>query len=256
MSKDLPSDQYADSKNLSTRISLHDRFSTNPQGWPNWLFEQFDLRKVSRILELGSGPAGMWLDRLQDLPAKCRVVLSDISPGMVSEARQALIDERFAFAVIDAQAIPYPDETFDCVIANHMLYHVPDTNRALSEVARVLEPGGKFYAATNGTAHMRELFDLILRAVPDFQISVDVFSLESGEAKLRRHFSRVTAIRYEDGLVVPDASALSAYALSLPGLSHATQGQVREIERIIAEEIDRQGRIIISKDGGLFISVR
>ena len=58
---------------------------------------------------------------------------------------------------MDAQDIPFEDDTFGCVVANHMLYHVPDLDKGLAEIRRVLKPGGKLYAATNGEAHMLEL---------------------------------------------------------------------------------------------------
>ena len=94
--------QYADSRNLSARIDLHARYSTNPQGWGNWLFAQLDLRPGDRILELGAGPGRLWRDRWQGLPAGCRLVVSDASPGMVREARQALAGAGVGFAAIDA----------------------------------------------------------------------------------------------------------------------------------------------------------
>lgn len=254
MSKCFPPDQYISSKNLSARVSLHARFSTNPQGWMNWLFEQLDLRYVTHILEIGCGPGGLWQDHVKNIPTNCRFVLSDASPGMVAEARQALLDERITFEVIDAQAIPYPDNTFDCVIANHMLYHVPDLSHTLTEVTRVLKQGGKLYAATNGRAHMRELYDIIRRSVTDFHIMTTSFTLENGEALLRHHYSDVIVRRYEDKLVIPDASALSTYARSMASLSDATEDQLREIDQTICEEIDIQRRITISKDTGVFIA--
>ena len=100
----MPSDpgQYADSRNLSARVSLHARYSTNPKGWTNWLFEQLDLRAGAHVLELGAGPGGLWQGCLGQIPDSCQLVLSDISPGMASEARQAVRDPCMMVAVIDA----------------------------------------------------------------------------------------------------------------------------------------------------------
>src|SRR5437868_570166 len=58
----------------------------------------------------------------------CQITLSDFSPGMLQEARQNLAGspQSFSFQVIDAQSIPLDAGSCDCVIANHMLYHVPD----------------------------------------------------------------------------------------------------------------------------------
>ena len=249
-----PAGQYSDSKNLSARATLHARFSTNPKGWVNWLFEQFELRGASSILELGAGPGAMWRDRLTSIPADCRLVLSDSSRGMVSEAKGMLQDERIAFELMDAQAIPFADDTFDCVIANHMLYHVPDLGAALSGIARVLKPGGKLYAATNGSGHMRELHDIIRRFVPDFRRMSESFTLDGGAAMLQEHFTDVVLRRYDDALVVPDASALSAYVRSMGSLSGTAEEELSDMDLAISEKIERHGHVKISKDAGVFIA--
>ncbi len=93
------------------------------------------------------------------------IALSDFSPGMIEEAQHNLADagRPFAFERIDAQAIPFADASFDMVIANHMLYHVPDRPQALAEIRRVLRPGGRLYAATGGANHLREIGELVQR---------------------------------------------------------------------------------------------
>src|SRR5438128_5363777 len=103
---------------------------------------------------------GLALDAdISRIPAEWDITLSDFSQGMLDEARQRLRESphQFVFAVVDAQAIPYPDQVFAAVIANHMLYHVPDRPTALAEIRRVLKPGGHFYASTVGVNHLREL---------------------------------------------------------------------------------------------------
>lgn len=87
---------------------------------------------------------------------------------MLQAARQQLGEKRFVYAVADAQALPFADATFDAVIANHMLYHIPDLPRALAEIRRVLKPAGRFYASTIGREHMHELDELIWECWPSF----------------------------------------------------------------------------------------
>ena len=254
MSKGLPPDQYVDSGNLSARANLHAQCSTNPQGWSNWLFQQIQLTEALTILDVGCGPGGLWQSHLGGVPAGCRIVLTDSSPGMVSEAENAIHDDRFVFRVADAQELPYPDEQFDCVTANHMLYHVPDLERALSEIVRVLKPHGKLYAATNGAAHMRKLHDRIERSVPGFAVLTTSFTLENGDAILTRHFAEISVRSYEDSLVVPDAGALSAYIRSMAGLTDASEDQLDAIDDAIRDEIARRGPLRIEKVTGLFIA--
>ena len=130
----LKTDQYKDSSNLDARVAIHQRFSTNSYGWFNWVFDALSkLPADAKILELGCGPGYLWKENISRIPAGWRITLSDLSSGMLDAAWRNLVvtGRAFKFEEIDAQSIPYPDETFDAVIANHMLYHVPDRRKAL-----------------------------------------------------------------------------------------------------------------------------
>jgi len=197
----LLSEQYQDASNLNARIQLHDRFSTNKYGWYQWVFDQLNLSPETRVLELGCGTGRSWCENLNRVPRGWDITLSDLSLGMLAEAQRNLrgSQRHFEFEVIDAQAIPFEDESFDAVVANHVLYHVPDRTKALSEIRRVLRPGGRFYASTVGRSHLRELYELVRR----FDPSVDPwgaylpgsFLLENGLDQLSQWFSRVTLHR-------------------------------------------------------------
>jgi len=155
------------------------------------------------------------------IPHDLDIVLSDLSLGMLRDAQRNLRanQEPFDFAVVDIQAIPYEDGSFDAAIANHMLYHVPDRNQALSEVCRILRRGGRFYAATNGRGHLRELRELIKAFEPGMAFGPEdySFSLENGVAQLSERFRDIRLCRYEDSLVVTEADPLIAYVLSSCG---------------------------------------
>ena len=78
--------------------------------------------------------AVMEVDYASRIPAGWSITLSDFSPGMLDAAWRNLVvtGRAFQFKEIDAQSIPFEDETFDAVIANHMLYHVPDRPKAIA----------------------------------------------------------------------------------------------------------------------------
>ena len=224
----LLTEQYCDAANLQARMRLHDGFSTNRYPWQRWVFDRLDLPPGGRALELGCGPGRLWAENLDRLPAARSVTLSDLSPGMLREAYRALGGRAsFAFVNADAQALPFASGTFDAVIANHMLYHVPDRPRAFAEIRRVLRPGGRLYAATNGRKHLRELGDLVrnLAAATGFTLAGEGasmaeparFNLEGGAAELSPWFPAVTLERYEDALVVAEAAPLADYVLSTIG---------------------------------------
>ena len=93
------------------------------------------------------------------IPEGWDIALTDFSEGMVADAQQNLRERTHAnkFAVMDAQSIEFEDKYFDAVVANHMLYHVPDRMKTFLEIRRVLRTGGHLYATTNGRTHLKEL---------------------------------------------------------------------------------------------------
>jgi ubiquinone/menaquinone biosynthesis C-methylase UbiE len=217
--KYLLKSQYKDATNFGARVALHTRFRVNPYGFSRWAFDHFKLDEESKLLELGCGLGGLWDSNWERVPVNWHITLTDFSAGMLQEARKLLGEERFAYEVADAQKLPFADASFDAVIANHMLYHIPDLPRALGEIRRVLKPSGHFYATTFGRKHMRELDELVWRLWPNSPWQgvgkTSPFVLENGQKQLTPFFAQVTLDAYEDALEVTEAEPLAAYAFSL-----------------------------------------
>jgi ubiquinone/menaquinone biosynthesis C-methylase UbiE len=247
---DTMAEQYSDATNLNARIALHARHSTADRDLPVWQFDQFDLPADADVLGVGSGPGGLWETNRERVPAGWSVTLTDRSPGMVREAREAL-GRAFQFGVADAASLPFRADAFDAVAAHHMLYHVPDRDAALADVARVLRPGGRLHATTNGEAHLRELRAVIAAATGEpVAAAGGEFTLENGGKQLAPHFSAVELRRFEDALRVPAVEPLVAYALSRPDVSESDADALRVAFR------DRvgEGAFHVTKDVGTFVA--
>jgi SAM-dependent methyltransferase len=253
-------EQYCDAANLNARIALHAHFSTNPYSWQRWVWDQLDLPPGNHILELGCGPGDLWVENQDRTPTEWYITLSDLSPGMVQQAQCNLgpLPARFRPAVADAVALPFPTAAFDTIIANHMLYHVPDRRQALHEIRRVLRSRGRLYATTVGLGHLRELRELILRVAPevdpDSLAEINPFTLESGGEQLAPYFAHVTVRRYEDNLRVTAAEPLVAYILSAPIWAEAIGDRVDRLEQEVRAQLAADGVIYVTKDSGLFIA--
>jgi len=202
--------QYATDDNLQARIALHAAFSTNPH-WAEWLFDREAPGPGARVLDVGCGPATLWRSNRERIDPGWSLTLADSSAGMIEAARREL-GERATYVVADAQELPFPADSFDVVLANHMLYHVPDRPRAFAEIRRVLVPGGTFDASTIGRGHLAELVAL----VPgwDHGRYAEAFGLETGPAQLQPFFADVRVERFDNGLAVTDAEAVLAYLRS------------------------------------------
>ncbi len=221
----LKYDQYKDPSRLQARARLHADYSRNPYSWFEWQFDLYhDLPEEARILELGAGAGWLWLKNGRRIPEGWNITISDFSAGMVAEQRSNLarVPRPFQFEVIDVQNIGIPDQTFEAVMANNMLYHVPDRPKAIAEMRRVLKPSGTLFTATNGEHHLQEMHHLMARL--GFQrdeyltgfAGVKSYTLENATPQLQASFEHIELHRYDDAVLLTDAKPLIDYILSFP----------------------------------------
>lgn len=254
----LRDDQYRDASNFTLRLRAMQKMGVMRREWYRWIFDHIQLAPRGRVLELGCGPGFLWQENLDRVPSTWKITLSDFSPGMLRDARELLSasDGRFLFEVIDAQAIPYPDAHFDAVIANAMLYHVPNLSRALSEIRRVLKPGGHFYATTVGDAAVSSLDKLMGQVHFHTWLSAPFnFSIDNGREQIERWFKHVQLERLEERLIVRDPDALMDLARS--GMSKADQqdpARLQALRHAITHLLTQQPTPHIDMDFGIFIA--
>lgn len=250
---DLVKEQYKNADQLNIRIALHDKYSTNRLGLRNWLLANFEIPDNSKVLEVGCGTGVLWKGHLGLFEHGSKLLLTDFSQGMVDEARQNLGElKNLEYQQMDIQAIPFEVGTFDVIIANSMLYHIPDKERALSEVARVLKKDGVFYCSTYGE---HGLLGYIADSLKEFGVEDRVnnsFTLQNGLALLQRYFSKVTRIDYEDSLAITNVEDLIAYIRSCTSMTNVTEIPYD----VLKEHLESQmvnGVITIPKEHGMFI---
>ncbi len=247
---------YMNAKNLSARIKLHDLYSTNHQGWFPWLFEQIDFSTVYRLLEIGCGNGKLWENNHYNLRNR-EIFLSDASEGMVEEAKSKLGNE-YNYLVIDCQNIPFKNNYFDTIIANHVLFYLKDIDSGLKEITRVLKNQGTFYCTTYSKKHMQEIS--IIAKEFDERISLsdeplpDYFGLENGYDILKKYFSFIELKKYDDSLLITKSQPLIDYILSCHGNQNdILANQMKEFKQYIENIIAKNNGIKITKDSGLFI---
>jgi ubiquinone/menaquinone biosynthesis C-methylase UbiE len=262
---DLLESQYKDPSGLDVRIGIHEQYSTNKYGLHRWVFDQLNLSDTARIIELGCGTGMLWYRNKDRIPKSWVLILTDISHGMSIETKRKLstTSNFVLYMDVHAEEIPFPEATFDAVVANHMLYHTSDLHKALAEIQRVLKGGGKLFAVTNGKDHFRELweavseFDVAVRDILDLRprdiFSWQKFCLENGEEKLREFFPQVYTIPYSDSLQVKDVRVLTDWLSSFPGNPIAC-GELDEFGLFLEEKKADRDSFVVSKHIGLFIA--
>ncbi|MCJ8171323.1 MerR family transcriptional regulator [Clostridium botulinum] len=283
--------QYENASNLRARIAIHELFSTNKEGWMPWFFKELkqelsrlssncqnynekinneniselsnlDLKQSNiKILELGCGDASLWNKNFNHIPSNWDITLTDFSEGMLKDAKKNLREKRsrFNFKIVNAESIPFEEESFDVVIANHMLYHVPNINKALKEINRVLKSEGILFASTVGKNHMKEIreiiskFDIYNLTSESWEIT-DSFQLENGLKIVSEYFNMVELKRYKDNLKVTDPVYILDYIFSMPGNNkvNLSSKDLKKIYDYLEDNIKEKENIYITKDTGYF----
>jgi len=232
---DIASSQYANTTDkLKARIAIY-QYSTNPQSWFDFLKNRLQIEGT--VLEVGAGTGELWrhVDHF-----KAQLTLTDFSPAMCDALRSLEIPD----AVVkqcDAAHLPFEDDSFDTVIANHMLYHVDDPDACLKEFARILKSGGQVIVSLNGRYHVRELVELskeIRR--PGLAMKHAKMDAYSAQEFLDRYFTDVGLELFPGQLEVPTAEPVLAYLNSL-GATGLSDEQRTMAEKIVREKIAEDG---------------
>jgi ubiquinone/menaquinone biosynthesis C-methylase UbiE len=229
---DLVRREYADETGLSKRFSIWAR-RTGPQP-QDVALEEVLAAAPRRVLDAGCG-RGDFAERLAD--AGLEVVALDQSERMVELTRARGIEA----SVGDIAALPFADDSLEVAVANHVLYHLPEVDRGLAELARVLRPDGRLVATTNAVGSLAEMWDLVGRDLSD---RWEIFMRETGETMLRRHFGDVRMIPI-DGTVALTAAEMREYVAHSVAHKH------------LAERVpDYEGTMTLTASGAVFVASR
>jgi SAM-dependent methyltransferase len=214
----LVASEYADESRLRRRAAGYAGAGTREDARVP-LVDAVVAAAPSRVLEVGCGWGELaeWIAR----ETGAEVVAVDLSPRMVELALERGVDA----SVADVQALPFADGTFDLVVAAWMLYHVPELDRGVAEIARVLRPGGTLVAATNSRFHLQELRDLVGSGP-----SLLKFAREDGVEHLRPHFATIDRIDVDGVLDLTDRAAVEDYVSASISMSPFVANLPEEID--------------------------
>ncbi len=260
----LTQQAYATDDYYAVRLRTHELYSRPKLDFVQWVVDLIPWRGDERVLDVGAGP-GTYFATVGRAAPRGMLVGADLSLGMLREARRA--DGAQSLSNSDVQDLPFADASFDVVLANHMLYHVPDIERALGELRRVLKPDGVLVAATNSAYTMPELETLARRACTllgyprqSFQTHTERFSLENGTLLLARYFRAVARYDSPSAFVFPSVQPVMEYIASTKALraAHLPVGLdwddfMDVMETQIARLIRQLGELRVEKLAGVLV---
>jgi SAM-dependent methyltransferase len=261
MSEDLATGQYRDSSKLMARMRIHLKYGA--RNALDLLPTRLRIPAGASVLEVGCGPGRFWERAAAAFPADLDILLTDLSPGMMEEALARVRGvgrwDKVRGQVADVMALPFADASFDVVMAMHMLYHAADPAAAVTEIARVLRPGGMAVVTTNGLGNFSAVTELSHAVFGGSSIDpgAAAFSLEAGEGIMRRYFDSVEVMRSVDVLRVTDPADVVAFLLSYPPGDGAAPEVCARLEAKVEEAFAAGGGVFpITRDSGCLIGRR
>lgn len=258
-------DQYGSQDNLQVRIRTHATYSEPKIDFVNWVLDHLDWAGRETVVDAGCG-SGNFLAETEKRAN--RVIAGDLFLGML----RILPPSPHHRLNFDARHLPLRRNTADVILANHMLFYIPDRPGALAEFARVLRPDGNLLATTNSIDSMAELIRLRKRVINRLagvdldtprEISQDVtpFSLENGGHQLESHFPLVARYDLPAALLFPQPQPLIDFMASMREsfFEHLPADLAwEEILRVLEEEVEHHFRghdcYRVNKLTGLFVA--
>ncbi len=211
--------QYASSNPLAVRVRTHQLYGERQIDLDEVCYAALELTGHEALLDAGCGPGG-FLTYIRDQGHTGRLTGLDQSTAMVENVEALGIE-----AVLgDVQSLPFADTTFDCVVARHMLYHVPDIPQALHEFRRVLKPDGRLLVTTNSERSMPHITSLLQEMLaafgyPEWARPDNRFCIENAEDFFTGAGFQVDGRVIENALVFDAPEPPVAYCVScLPSL--------------------------------------
>lgn len=256
---------YINTSNLDRRKALY-QFTV-----PHFIIED-EIIKLCRfkdgqsLLDVGCGTGKLLLKTAGVYPGSTFAGL-DISGGMFEVAQEKAQQNNLSsiqFQKGDVQNIPFPSNSFDRVVAMHMLYHANDIDKALSEISRVLKPEGMVVITAN-SMHSRiklgSLKDLAAHLM-NREVFTDPnkrFNLEIGPEMVQKYFSYVLLKVFESTLHLKDSQPYIQYFDSLKSFWQPTPNYeewekvMLSVQKYIEEEIASAGEFTDNTGFGVII---
>jgi ubiquinone/menaquinone biosynthesis C-methylase UbiE len=207
---------YNEPNKLQVRLDAWKKFGTNKTGYFHWLSSKLIVlrHKGASFLDVGCG-TGLLLKAAGKRYKDINIFGLDLSEAMVREAKAQIREFEHCKVILgNAEKLPFINNSFEAVSATHMLYHVPNINKAVAEMKRVLKPSGIVFLTTSdyqldkglNRIHYLALDKLgfpkfmknkssYLRFTPDYALTL-----------IKKHFSEVRVFHYRNDSVYRDVS--------------------------------------------------
>ena len=265
--RDIIRRQYSTEDNLRIRQEIHDKYTVPNVNFSEWALNALNLRGDERVLDVGCGN-GLYYSRLRQRYPNVQYFGVDLFEKMLLSHPSPV-----NLSVANIAHLPFPNASFDVVMANHVLFMVEDVDQAIVEMRRLLKPGGLLMATTNSSNNMPELQVLMRRAMVLLSRSsgsslsqaspsiTERFSLENGAPLLARHFYAVVRYDLPSALVFHSTDPAMTYLETTRDMREGTlppDVEWDDVMVIMRQQINQLvkhlGELVINKLTGVLIA--
>ena len=165
--------------------------------WKRFTLSQTGLKAGQKVLDLAGGTGDLAMKMAGMVGSSGQVVLSDINGSMLRRGRERLTDNGIAgnieYVQANAECLPFPDDTFDCITIAFGLRNVTDKDKALRSMNRILKPGGRLLVlefskpVTPGLAPVYDIYSFKLLPLMGKLIAKDAESYQYLAESIRMH---------------------------------------------------------------------
>ncbi len=255
---------------LAKRIDIHSRFGS--RDIDQWMLEILDLQPNSKILDVGCGSGKQCFSFYHHLNGHAEITGTDVSDSLLNEAREKnkTINNAVDFKFLDFdQPFSLPENHFDLISACFTIYYAQDIPFTLSEMHRLLLPGGRLFTTGPMPANKQVFYDIIKAAtgkpIPPMPGSSRYASQIYGTMK--DLFNKTEQHIFENPLTFDNIEPFMVYTRasmsedrklwnSLFQTHEEFETVMSEIEKVAHEYILRDGKIVMTKVVGGFIATK
>jgi len=228
------------------------------------MLEMAAINEGQSVLDVAAGAGDQTIFAARKVGSSGSVLATDISPKILEFAKQTAKSAGYLnikTQVMDGENLTLPDASFEAVISRVGLIYFPDRQRALSEMFRVLKPGGKMAAIVYSTADKNKFFSVPVSIIrnraklpPPSPGQPGPFSLGGEgiieEAFSKAGFSNVSSVRVDSPLVLPAASFCVAFQKESFGALHQMMSGLTDAEKeSVWKEIESELKQFETGDG-------
>ena len=253
--------KYIDASNLNAEVRLFELFGVNEKSWYEWVVDHINFKNQDKVLEIGCGDGSLWYRNYGKLPQYIDVTVTEVNEEMLKIAKQNMkqMFNHFKYEVVHPGQLPYPDESFDVIIANNILFYMKNVTEILAEIQRVLKKGGRFYCSTIDENHMKELEDLVKGYHSNVLFTknkqLQNFGCENGAQLLSNYFTEISCEFYKDELIINDFDKILDYVYSIPGnILDIIENKRKDFETYMRRNINPENGFSTSNRSVLFKS--